>query len=152
MSTVSFSGLATGLNTDSIITQLVELKRAPVYRLQKDKKGYQDQISGLARPQDQAAGPADGRAQAGHRSRILRPPRPPAAVSESLTVSAGGTAAPGQYEIIVKTLATAQKLQSQGYDSKLDNVGTGSRLADGRRRDHRPEPGRGDHARGPGQR
>ena len=48
MSSVSFSGLATGLDTGSIISQLVELKRAPIYRLQKDKKSYQDQISSLA--------------------------------------------------------------------------------------------------------
>jgi flagellar hook-associated protein 2 len=124
MSTVSFSGLATGLNTDSIITQLVELRRAPVYRLQTARKGYQDQISGLstlktkllalqtaAKKMDTAAEFSSAKATSN--------------LSEALTVSAGGTASPGQYEIFVNTLATAQKIQSQGYDSKLNSVGSG---------------------------
>jgi flagellar hook-associated protein 2 len=124
MSTVSFSGLATGLNTDSIITQLVELRRAPVYRLQSARKGYQDQISGLstlktkllalqtaAKKMDTAAEFSSAKAASN--------------LSEALTVSAGGTASPGQYEIFVNTLATAQKMQSQGYDSKLNSVGSG---------------------------
>jgi flagellar hook-associated protein 2 len=125
MSTVSFSGLATGLDTNSIITQLVEIKRAPVYRLQKDKKSYQDQISGLAtlktkllafqtaaRKMDTASEFSSAKASTN--------------LTESLTATASGSASPGQYEIFVKTLATAQKVQSQGYDSKLDSVGSGN--------------------------
>lgn len=124
MSTVSFSGLATGLDTGSIITQLVELKRAPIYRLQKDKKSYQDQISALgtlktkllalqtaARKLDTANEFSSAKATSSH--------------TDGLTATAGDGAAPGQYEITVKTLASAQKLQSQAYASKLDNVGAG---------------------------
>lgn len=125
MSTVSFSGLATGLDTGSIISQLVELKRAPIYRLQKDKKSYQDQISALgtlktkllavqtaAKKLDTASEFSSAKASSGN--------------AEALTATASGTAAPGRYDIVVKTLATAQKLQSQGYASKLDNVGSGT--------------------------
>lgn len=125
MSTVSFSGLATGLDTGSIITQLVELKRAPIYRLQADRKSYQDQISALgtlktkllalqtaARKLDTASEFSSAKATSGD--------------TDALTATASGSAAPGQYEIVVKTLATAQKMQSQGYASKLDNVGAGT--------------------------
>lgn len=125
MSTVSFSGLATGLDTGSIISQLVELKRAPIYRLQKDKKSYQDQISALAtlktkllavqtaaRKLDTAGEFASAKASS--------------SFADSLTATASGTAAPGQYDIVVKTLATAQKLQSQGYASRSDNIGSGT--------------------------
>lgn len=125
MSTVSFSGLATGLDTGSIITQLVEIKRAPIYRLQKDRKSYQDQISALgtlktkllalqtaAKKMDTAGEFSSSKASS--------------SLAESLTATAGEGAAPGQYDIVVKTLATAQKLQSQGYASKLDNVGSGN--------------------------
>jgi flagellar hook-associated protein 2 len=125
MSTVSFSGLATGLDTGKIISQLVELKRAPIYRLQKDKKSYQDQISALgtlktkllavqtaARKLDTAGEFSSAKASS--------------SVAEALTATASGTAAPGQYDIVVKTLATSQKLQSQGYASRLDTVGSGT--------------------------
>lgn len=125
MSTVSFSGLASGLDTGSIISQLVELKRAPIYRLQKDKKAYQDQISALstlktkllavqtaARKLDTASEFASAKATS--------------SVTDALTATASGTAAPGQYDIVVKTLATSQKMQSQAYASKLDNVGAGT--------------------------
>lgn len=125
MSTVSFSGLATGLDTASIISQLVEIKRAPVYRLQNDKKGYQDQISALgtlktkllalqtaARKLDTASEFSSAKATS--------------SVTDALTATASGSAAPGQYDIVVQTLATAQKLQSQGYANKLDNVGSGT--------------------------
>lgn len=124
MSTVSFSGLATGLNTDSIIAQLVELRRAPVYRLQNNKKGFQDQISGLATLKTKllalqtAARKMDTAAE-------FSSAKGTSSLSESLAVTAGGTASPGQYEIFVNSLATAQKIQSQGYDSKLNSVGTG---------------------------
>ncbi len=125
MSTVSFSGLATGLDTASIISQLVEIKRAPVYRLQSDKKNYQDQISALgslktkllalqtaARKLDTASEFSSAKASS--------------SLTDSLTASAGGSAAPGTYDIVVQTLATAQKVQSQGFASKLDNVGSGA--------------------------
>ena len=48
MASVSFSGLATGLDTASIISQLVEIKRAPVYRLQRNRTGYENQIKSLS--------------------------------------------------------------------------------------------------------
>lgn len=125
MSTVNFSGLATGLDTGSIIAQLVEIKRAPVYRLQKDKKAFQDQIAALgtlktkllalqtaARKLDTAGEFSSAKATS--------------SVTDALTVAAGGSAAPGQYRIKILSLATAQKLQSQGFDSKLDNVGSGT--------------------------
>lgn len=124
MSAVSFSGLASGMDTASLISQLVEIKRAPVYRLQKEKKGYQDQISALgtlktkllalqtaARKLDTASEFSSAKATS--------------SLTDALTATANGSAAPGQYDIVVQTLATAQKLQSQGYASKLDNVGAG---------------------------
>ena len=45
MSAVSFTGLATGMDTASLMSQLVELKRVPIYRLESQKSGYQNQVS-----------------------------------------------------------------------------------------------------------
>ncbi len=125
MSSVSFSGLATGLNTDSIISQLVEIKRAPIYRLQKDKKSYQDQISSLATLKTKLLAVQTAARKLDTASEFSSA-KATSSLAEALTATASGSAAPGQYEIIVKTLATAQKLQSQAYASKLDNVGAGT--------------------------
>jgi flagellar hook-associated protein 2 len=125
MSSVSFSGLATGLNTDSIISQLVEIKRAPIYRLQKDKKSYQDQISSLATLKTKLLAVQTAARKLDTASEFSSA-KATSSLAESLTATASGSAAPGEYDIVVKTLATAQKLQSQAYASKLDNVGAGT--------------------------
>ncbi|MBK8166110.1 MAG: flagellar filament capping protein FliD [bacterium] len=125
MSSVSFSGLATGLDTGSIISQLVELKRAPIYRLQKDKKSYQDQISALGTLKSKLLAVQTAARKLDTASEFSSA-KASSSVADNLTATASGTAAPGQYDIVVKTLATAQKLQSQGYASRLDNVGSGT--------------------------
>lgn len=124
MSAVSFSGLATGMDTGSIITQLVELKRAPVYRLQADKKSYQDQISSLATLKSKLIA-VQTAAKKLDTANEFSSAKATSSDTDAMTVSASGTAAPGQYQVKVLSLATAQKMQSQGFDSKLDNVGTG---------------------------
>jgi flagellar hook-associated protein 2 len=125
MSTVSFSGLATGLDTGSIIAQLVELKRAPVYRLQKRRSGFEAQQKALETFKTkllalQAA--AQKIDTAGEFSSV----KASVANEAALSVTAGGSAASGTYEINVTQLARAQKDVSQGFDSKLDAVGSGT--------------------------
>lgn len=124
MSSVSFSGLATGLDTGSIISQLVELKRAPVYRLQKDKQSYQNQITSLATLKTKLLA-LQTAARKLDTSTEFSTAKATSSDTDALTVSAGGSAAPGQYKVKITSLATSQKLQSQGYDSKLDNIGSG---------------------------
>lgn len=125
MSSVSFSGLATGLDTASIITQLVEIKRAPVYRLQSDKKGYQDQISALGTLKSKLLALQTAARKLDTASEFSSA-KATSSVTDALTATASGSAAPGQYDIVVQSLATAQKVQSQGYASKQDNVGAGT--------------------------
>ncbi len=47
MSAVSFSGLASGLDTATLINQLVQLRRAPITRLERRKTGYEAEIKAL---------------------------------------------------------------------------------------------------------
>ena len=124
MSSVSFSGLATGLDTGSIISQLVELKRAPVYRLQKDKQSFQDQISSLTTLKSKLVALQTAAKKLDTASEFSTA-KATSSDTDALSVSAGGTAAPGQYKVRITSLATAQKVQSQGYNSKLDTVGSG---------------------------
>ncbi|HOX26461.1 MAG TPA: flagellar filament capping protein FliD [Candidatus Krumholzibacteria bacterium] len=125
MSTVSFSGLATGLDTATLVSQLVELKRAPIYRLQSQRKGYENQLAALGtlKTKLEALQAAAQKLDTANEFASL------AATSSDedvLTVTANGTAAPGTYDISVTALAQAQKSRSQGYDNTLVAIGEGT--------------------------
>ncbi len=124
MSAVAFSGLATGLDTGSIVAQLVELKRAPIYRLEGRKKGFQSQISALGTLKTKLISLQDAMKDLDTSSEFSSL----AATSSDedfLTVTAGSDAASGSYVMEVLELAKSQKSFSQGYDSISDSVGSG---------------------------
>ena len=124
MAAVSFSGLATGLDTASIVSQLVELKRAPIYRLQARRQGFEAQQKALDTLKTKLLAMQEAALKldtTGEFSSL----KAATTNEDALTVSADSGAAPGSYEINVTQLAQSQKEQSQGYDSKLDAVGSG---------------------------
>jgi len=125
MSTFSFSGIASGLDTGTIVSQLVALRRAPINRLETRIQGFQQKKS--------AYGDLRGKLQALlEKVQDLDTPREYSSLSavsgqeDLLTASAGYLAQQGSYEITVNALATAQKERSQGFDSSTDSVGTGT--------------------------
>jgi flagellar hook-associated protein 2 len=124
MSSIAFSGLATGLDTGSIVAQLVELKRAPIYRLEGRKKGFQSQISALGTLKSKLTALQDAMKELDTSSEFSS-----LAASSSdedfLTVTAGSDAAAGSYTMEVLELAKAQKSFSQGFDSISDSMGSG---------------------------
>jgi flagellar hook-associated protein 2 len=124
MSMVSFGGLATGLDTGSIISQLVELKRAPIYRLEATKKGYQNQISALGTLKSKLTALQD-KAKELDTANEFSSLKSSSQDEDYVTVTAGSDASPGSYDIKVHSLATAQKERSQGFDSVADSVGSG---------------------------
>jgi flagellar hook-associated protein 2 len=124
MSMVSFGGLATGLDTGSIVTQLVELKRIPIYRLEDRKKGFQNQISALGSLKSKLVALQDA-AKNLDTAREFSSLKSTSSDEDYVTVSASSDAAPGSYDIKVLSLAQTQKDTSQGYDSKTDSVGSG---------------------------
>lgn len=125
MSSVSFTGLATGLDTASIVAQLVELRRRPVYRLENRRVDFQNQLSALSSLKAKLVAlqeAAAGLDTLGEFTAL-------AATSTHeniLTATAGPTASPGVFEIIVESLATARKDISQGYASPGDVIGGGT--------------------------
>lgn len=125
MSSIAFSGLATGLDTGSIIAQLVEIKRQPIYRLEDDKAGFQKQITALGTLKTKLLAlqtAAQDLDTAGEFSSL----RATSSDEDLLTATAGDGAAPGTHDIVVKTLAKAQKEISQGFDNNLVAVGEGT--------------------------
>ncbi|RLG37475.1 MAG: hypothetical protein DRO01_07135 [Thermoproteota archaeon] len=123
---ITFGGLATGLDTNAIVKQLMELERQPINRLQKDKAWFGARQS--------AYGALDGKLQ-DFLSNIknlassddLRKKSVSASSEDFFSVTADPDALPGaSYQIEVVSLAQVQKDVSQGYASKTDqNFGQG---------------------------
>ena len=125
MSSIAFSGLATGLDTGRIVAQLLEIKRQPIYRLEDSKAGYQKQITALGTLRTKLLAlqtAAQNLDTAGEFSSL----RATSSDEDLLTATANEDAAPGTHDITVKTLALAQKEISQGYDNKIVAVGEGT--------------------------
>jgi len=125
MSVISFGGLASGLDTGTIIAQLLAVRSQPMYRLQAQNDLYESQqksvdiLKGycselLATVQELDSGSDFGAFTA-------------SSANESVfTATASSSAATGSHDITVNALANAQKSISQGFDSLSTLVGTGA--------------------------
>ncbi len=125
MSAITFSGLATGMDTASIVSQLVEIKRQPIYRLQADQQTYRTQLSALdtLKAKLEALQTA---AQALDTANEFSTLTASSSDKTLLTATAGNDAAAGTYDIVVNSLATTQRELSQGFDSTDASVGSGT--------------------------
>ncbi len=124
MAAVSFSGLATGLDTASIISQLIDIKRAPVRRLQFRIESFEAQKKALDTYKTKLLALQEA-AQKLDSTSEFSSLKASSGNEDALTVSADSDAAAGTYDINVTKLAKAQKDVSQGFDSKLDSMGSG---------------------------
>jgi len=117
-------GIGSGLDANSIITQLLALERQPLVRLQKAASGVQSQISlyGNMRSKADAVGSS---------ARTLADDDTWRATTvnfngaDEFTVSAGGTAAPTNLEVEITALAQRQGVSTRAFASASAEVGTG---------------------------
>jgi len=125
MSSFTFSGIASGLDTATIVQQLVALRRAPIDRLESRIAGYQQRKSAYGDLETKLKTLLE-------KVQELDTPREYSSLAvtsgqeDLLTASAGYLAQQGSYSVTVNALATAQKERSQGFDSASDSVGTGT--------------------------
>lgn len=122
---VSFTGLATGLDTAAIVEQLVAIKRQPILRLEAERTLYEKQKTLLGQFKSKLLD-LQTAAQNLDTANEFAALTAQSSDEDLLTVSAGSGAAPGTYDIVVQSLAVAQKELSQGYDSQYDSVGAGT--------------------------
>jgi flagellar hook-associated protein 2 len=120
MSTINFGGLASGLDTDSIVEALMDIERKPLDRLESDQEYYnsrQDAFDGL----DTKLKTLLDKFEDIDTSNEVRAYSATAASDEYFSVSASGSALPGSYNIEVQSLARQQKDASDGsYASRSD--------------------------------
>ncbi len=125
MSTISFGGLASGLDTGKIVTQLLAIRRQPIDRLEAQKtkfsatkialQGVESRVRGLM----EAAAALDSNNEFASLTAT-------SGNEALLTATAGPLATPGGYDLVITARAQAQKERSQGYDAASSSVGTGT--------------------------
>lgn len=128
---ITFSGLASGLDTQAIIQALLAFEQRPIDALQNKKRALQSQLSLYgdfeSKLKDLRDAAADIRKSTNFLEFKATTDRP-----EFLTASASASAIAGSYNVDVVALARAQSNQSGSYASDTDQLitaGAGSKLA-----------------------
>ncbi len=122
---IGVSGLMSGLDTDSIISQLMDLERRPIVQLQQKEAGYQAKITALGLVKG-AMSELKSAVETLKNSDDFVSYSATSSNPEILTVSADDQVQPGSYSITVSQLASAQQVRSEAFSSSDATVGTGT--------------------------
>ena len=121
MSEITFGGLATGLDTAAIITQLMTLERRPIFRLEDKQQAYESQASKWRSVKSRLSSLTDKVSALGERKDVLS-----TTVSSSdekvFTATSLGGAPLGATEVNVTSLAQAERTYSDAF-SASDTAG-----------------------------
>ncbi|HKL26008.1 MAG TPA: flagellar filament capping protein FliD [Desulfuromonadales bacterium] len=125
---LNFGGLATGLDTNAIVNELMQLERRPLTRLQTDKSWNNSRLAALDKFNSKLEGflskieDLDSSADLQARKTTL-------SSKDFFSASAESAALRGNYQVEVVSLAQVEKEVSQGYaDKTAGDFGTGKIL------------------------
>jgi len=121
---ITFAGLASGLDTDNIIKQLMELEGKPLVRLQNQRLDLQKD-SGAWKDVETRMNSLLGALSVFDSKETFFVKDVTSSDEAILTASAESLASPGSYRISVSQLAQAHKVYSNGTTSSV-NIGVGS--------------------------
>lgn len=125
MTGITASGVGSGLDVNSIVSQLVAAERAPADgRLDRSSRTVNAQISAIGSLRS-AFSSLRTSLDALSSDATLNARKATAPSDANFSVSAGPAAATGNYQIEVLALASAQKLSSKAYANADATVGTG---------------------------
>ena len=122
---IGVSGLMSGLDTDSIISQLMDLERRPIMQLQQKEAGYQAKITALGMVKSSMS-ELKSAVEALKDADSFISYSATSSDTDILTVSAGDNIQPGSYSITVSQLASAQQVRSAAFSGSDVTVGTGT--------------------------
>ena len=114
---ISFGGLATGLDTTSLIDQLMEAERQPLTRLQNDKSYFNSRLSALS----QFEGKLESflaKIENLDSAEDLQAKKTTLSTEEFFSATTDSAALAGNYQVEVVDLAQVQKSVSQGVADK----------------------------------
>ncbi|MFK7988477.1 MAG: flagellar filament capping protein FliD [Sandaracinaceae bacterium] len=122
---ISFSGLATGIDSASIISQLMQLERQPIARLEDKQRIYSSQASKLRSFETKMKALQDAAEKLGEGEGI-RPMQVSSADESVVKASITSGASVGPTEINVTALAASEKTFSDGVaDASATLLGSG---------------------------
>lgn len=130
MSNISFGGLASGIDSSSIIDSLLGIERQPITRLQAQKKAQATKLDAVKKF-DSALDSLMIKVGTLSSSTTLRSRTVAASSSDYLAATASSSAAVGDYEIKVGRLAQVEKAVYAGVaDKDATAFGTGTLVLD----------------------
>lgn len=122
---IGVGGLMSGLDTNSIITQMMQLERRPILLLQQKEAGIQARISALGSLKSGLAGLQTAtkalKSTSGYGSMQTT-----SGNSTVLAATASSSAVAGKYQVEVASLAKAQQVRSSAFAASDTEVGTGT--------------------------
>ncbi len=123
---ITFGGLATGLDTNAIISELMTIERQPITRLETDKSFFSSRLQAF-KDLDGLLGSLQTKAEAIDTAAEIDSPGLKQSSDLYYSASATDTAGLGSYQIEVMSLAQVQKDVSGGYaDKTTSTFGTGN--------------------------
>ena len=108
---ISFSGLGSGIDTASIVSQLMKLERAPIDRIEADKKTLNTK-KGVVQEINSLLGKLRDAAAEMYKPNALAAKTATAADTSVLSATASNAAAAGTYNVVVTSLAQAHTMAS----------------------------------------
>lgn len=120
------SGLMSGLDTESIISQMMQLERRPITLLQRQEAAYQTKISGVGAMKSVLT-ELQTAASALKETSLFDSFSVKSGNTDILTATASDTAVAGTYSVEVTQLAQAHSVKSLDFaDSDTTEIGTGT--------------------------
>jgi len=125
MATISSPGIGSGLDVNSIVTQLVAIERQPIDQLQTQATALQTKLSAFGKLQSDLSALRDA-ASALTTPSTWNQTTGTSSDSTAVAVTTDATNRPGSYSVQVTQLAQAQTNISKTYASASDLVGEGT--------------------------
>ena len=123
---INFSGIASGIDSQAIIDQLISVERAPITALKQRKTDANTRLSTLGNLITRLKS-LKTNAQGLDTTVELQALSAKSTNAERVGVTASGLATAGRYDVFVNNLATAHTSQSKGFVSNTDGIaGDGS--------------------------
>src|SRR5262245_6595830 len=125
MATISSPGVGSGLDVNTIVTQLVAIERQPIVQLQSQASSLQTKLSAFGKLQSNLSALRDA-ASALTRASTWTQTTGTSSDATSVAVTTDATNLPGAYTVEVTKLAAAQSNVSKTYTAATDLVGEGT--------------------------
>jgi flagellar hook-associated protein 2 len=129
---ISFGGLSSGIDTQSITDRLLQLEAIPAQRLQRQAQAMQQRRSVLDQLKSQVQALSSA-ATTLNTAGTFNPVKATSSKTEVATITADSTALAGNYNLSVSKLAQAQKISSTAQANTNDPLGlTGKLVVNGK--------------------